>query len=210
MTKETDTIKVLLVDDHAVMRMGLAALLGTQKQIEIVGDTGDGASAIRKAQKLQPDVVIMDLMMPVMDGVETTRQLLEKQPDAKVLILTTFGTADGIAHALAAGAKGAITKTVGLKELLDAIRAVASGKRYVEEDIERLIATDPPVTDLSPRQQDILAGLTRGLSNEDIARMLDISVQRVKDHTNIIFHKIGAANRAEAVAIALRKHLLKI
>ena len=209
MTKETDTIKVLLVDDHAVMRMGLAALLGTQKQIEIVGDTGDGASAIRKAQKFQPDVVIMDLMMPVMDGVETTRQLLEKQPDAKVLILTTFGTADGIAHALAAGAKGAITKTVGLKELLDAIRAVASGKRYVEEDIERLIATDPPVTDLSPRQQDILAGLTRGLSNEDIARMLDISVQRVKDHTNIIFHKIGAANRAEAVAIALRKHLLK-
>ena len=209
MTKETDTIKVLLVDDHAVMRMGLAALLGTQKQIEIVGDTGDGASAIRKAQKLQPDVVIMDLMMPVMDGVETTRQLLEKQPDAKVLILTTFGTADGIAHALAAGAKGAITKTVDLKELLAAIRAVASGKRYVEEDIERLIATDPPVTDLSPRQQDILAGLTRGLSNEDIARMLDISVQRVKDHTNIIFHKIGAANRAEAVAIALRKHLLR-
>jgi len=209
MTKETDTIKVLLVDDHAVMRMGLAALLGTQKQIEIVGDTGDGASAIRKAQKLQPDVVIIDLMMPVMDGVETTRQLLEKQPDAKVLILTTFGTADGIAHALAAGAKGAITKTVDLKELLAAIRAVASGKRYVEEDIERLIATDPPVTDLSPRQQDILAGLTRGLSNEDIARMLDISVQRVKDHTNIIFHKIGAANRAEAVAIALRKHLLK-
>ena len=191
------------------MRMGLAALLGTQKQIEIVGDTGDGASAIRKAQKLQPDVVIMDLMMPVMDGVETTRQLLERQPDAKVLILTTFGTADGIAHALAAGAKGAITKTVDLKELLAAIRAVASGRRYVEEDIERLIATDPPVTDLSPRQQDILAGLTRGLSNEDIARMLDISVQRVKDHTNIIFHKIGAANRAEAVAIALRKHLLK-
>ena len=210
MTKDTDTIKVLLVDDHAVMRMGLAALLGTQKQIEIVGDTGDGASAIRKAQKLQPDVVIMDLMMPVMDGVETTRQLLEKQPDAKVLILTTFGTADGIAHALAAGAKGAITKTVDLKELLAAIRAVASGKRYVEEDIERLIATDPPVTDLSPRQQDILAGLTRGLSNEDIARMLDISVQRVKDHTNIIFHKIGAANRAEAVAIAMRKHLLKL
>ena len=98
---------------------------------------------------------------------------------------------------------------LGEKELLAAIRAVASGKRYVEEDIERLIATDPPVTDLSPRQQDILAGLTRGLSNEDIARMLDISVQRVKDHTNIIFHKIGAANRAEAVAIALRKHLLR-
>ena len=208
MTK--DTIKVLLVDDHAVMRMGLAALLGTQRQIEIVGDTGDGASAIRKALKLQPDVVIMDLMMPGMDGVETTRQLLERQPDARVLILTTFGTADGIAHALAAGAKGAITKTVDLKVLLAAIRAVAAGERYVEEDIERLIATDPPVTDLSPRQQDILDGITRGLSNEDIARLLNISVQRVKDHTNVIFQKIGAANRAEAVAIALRKHLLKI
>ena len=205
-----DTIKVLLVDDHAVMRMGLAALLGTQKQIEIVGDTGDGASAIRKALKLQPDVVIMDLMMPGMDGVETTHQLLEKQPDAKVLILTTFGSADGIAHALAAGAKGAITKTVDLKVLLAAIRAVAAGERYVEEDIERLIETDPPVADLSPRQQDVLDGITRGLSNEDIARLLNISVQRVKDHTNVIFQKIGAANRAEAVGIALRKHLLKI
>ena len=208
MTK--DKIKVLLVDDHAVMRMGLAALLGTQRQIEIVGDTGDGASAIRKTLKLQPDVIIMDLMMPGMDGVETTRQLLEKKPDAKVLILTTFGSADGIAHALDAGAKGAITKTVDLKVLLAAIRAVAAGERYVEEDIERLIATDPPVTDLSPRQQDILAGITRGLSNDDIAQLLGISVQRVKDHTNVIFQKIGAANRAEAVAIALRKHLLKV
>ena len=209
MTKETDTIKVLLVDDHAVMRMGLAALLGTQRQIEIVGDTGDGASAVRKAQKLQPDVVIMDLMMPGMDGVETTRQLLERQPDAKVLILTTFGTADGIAHALDAGAKGAITKTADLKELLAAIRAVAAGERYVEEDIDRLIATDPPVADLSPRQQDILAAITRGLSNDDIAVLLGISVPRVKEHANAIFQKIGAANRAEAVAIALRKHLLK-
>ena len=90
------------------------------------------------------------------------------------------------------------------------IRAVASGERYVEEDIERLIATDPPVAGLSPRQQDILAGITRGLSNEDISKLLNISVQRVKDHTNVIFQKIGAANRAEAVAIALRKHLLKI
>ena len=209
MTRETDTIRVLLVDDHAVMRMGLAALLGTQRQIEIVGDTGDGASAVRKAQKLQPDVVIMDLMMPGMDGVETTRQLLERQPDAKVLILTTFGTADGIAHALAAGAKGAITKTADLKELLAAIRAVAAGERYVEEDIDRLIATDPPVADLSPRQQDILAAITRGLSNDDIARQLGISVPRVKEHAKAIFQKIGAANRAEAVAIALRKHLLK-
>ena len=183
MMKKTDAIRVLLVDDHAVMRMGLAALLGTQRQIEIVGDTGDGASAVRKAQKLQPD--------------------------AKVLILTTFGTADGIAHALDAGAKGAITKTADLKELLTAIRAVAAGERYVEEDIDRLIATDPPVANLSPRQQDILAAITRGLSNDDIARQMGISVPRVKEHANAIFQKIGAANRTEAVAIALRKHLLK-
>lgn len=208
--KEANTIRVLLVDDHAVMRMGLAALLGTQRNIEIVGDTGDGPSAIRKALRLQPDVVIIDLMMPGMDGVETTRQLLARKPDANVLILTTFGSADGIAHALKAGAKGAITKTVDLKELLTAIRTVASGGRYVDADVNRLIATDPPVTNLSPRQQDILASITRGLSSSDIALQLGISVQRVKDHTNTIFQKIGAANRAEAVAIAMRKHLLKL
>ena len=203
-------IKILLIDDHAVMRKGLASLLGTRRELQVVGDADDGASGIRKALKLRPDIVIMDLMMPEMDGVETTRQLLARMPEAKVLILTTFGSADGIAHALASGAKGALMKTADLAELLDAIRAVSRGERSVSPEIEQILTDDPPVPELSPRQTDIMKSVIRGLTNEDIARQLNISLPMVKEHVNALFAKIGAANRAEAVAIALRKHLLKI
>ena len=203
-------IKILLIDDHSVMRMGLAALLGTQKDLQIVGDAGDGETGIRKALKLRPDVVIMDLMMPVMDGVATTRELLAKMPEAKVLILPTFGSSDGIAHALESGAKGAIMKTADLAELLDAIRTVARGERSVAPEIEQILTEDPPVPELSPRQTDIMKSVMRGLTNEDIAKQLGISLPMVKEHVKALFAKIGAANRTEAVAIALRKHLLKI
>ena len=203
-------IKIRLVDDHAVMRKGLASLLGTRKERQVVGDADDGASGIRMALKLKPDVIIMDLMMPEMDGVETTRQLLARMPNAKVLILTSFGSADGIAHALASGAKGALMKTADLAELLDAIRAVSKGERSVSPEIEQILTDDPPVPELSPRQTDILESVIRGLTNEDIARQLNISLPMVKEHVKALFTKIGAANRAEAVAIALRKHLLKI
>ena len=204
------TISVLLIDDHAIMRMGLASLLGTRRELKIVGDAGDGESGIRKALKLKPDVIIMDLMMPDMDGAETTRRLLEKMPDAKVLIFTTFGTADGIAHALNAGAKGALMKNAELPELISAIKKVANGEHVVAPEIQQILSQDPPVPELSSRQSQILESITRGLSNEDIAKLLGISVPMVKEHLNATFTKIGATNRAEAVAIAMRKHLLKL
>jgi len=203
-------IRVLLVDDHAVMRMGLASLLATNKEIEVVADVGDGESAVKKAVQLKPDVVLMDLMMPGMDGVETTRALLQKQPETKVIIFTTFGTADGIGHALDAGAKGALLKTVGLKELVSAIRKVDAGEMVLAPEIEQLLSENPTLPELSKRQSEILNSIIRGLSNQDIARQLGISVPMVKEHLNVLFTKIGAANRTEAVAIALRKHLLKI
>ena len=203
-------IRVLIIDDHAIMRNGLASLLRTRKEIEVVGDAGDGVTGIRKALKLKPDVVIMDLMMPDLDGTEATRQLLQQQPDAKVLIFTTFGTADGIGHALDAGARGAILKNVELPELVSAIKTVAAGGRALSPEIEQILAEDPPVPELSARQNEILSSIVRGLSNEDIARQLGISVPMVKEHVNATFAKLGAANRAEAVGIALRKHLLKI
>ena len=204
----TGKIKVLIIDDHAILRMGLTALLNSKNDIEVVGDAENGAAGIRKAQKLNPDVVIVDLMMPDMDGVETTRQLLEKDPNAKVMILTTFGTADGISHALAAGARGAVMKNVEFTELVAAIRTVAAGGRAVSPEIERILATNPPVTALSPRQTEILAAIVRGLSNADIAVQLGISLNMVKEHTTSLFQKLGAANRTEAVSIALQRHLL--
>ena len=203
-------ISILIVDDHAILRMGLASLLNAKKDIEVIGDAANGAAGIRKAVKLQPDVIIMDLMMPKMDGIETTAQLVAKIPDSKVLILTTFGTSDGISHALQAGARGAVMKNCDFGELVTAIRTVATGKTYVSPEIERIMSKDPPTAPLSPRQKEILASIIRGLSNPDIAKQLGISLDMVKEHIETLFQKIGAANRPEAVAIALRKHLLKI
>ena len=202
-------IKVMLVDDHAMLRMGLASLLGTAKEIQVVAEAGNGAEALGKYEQCVPDVVVMDLMMPEMDGTETTRELIKVHPDAKVLILTTFGTADALGHALEAGALGAILKTAKLPELVSSIEAVAAGKRSVSSEIEQILKESPPVQALSKRQAEILEAITRGLSNEDIAAMLGISVPMVKEHVKILFEKIGAANRAEAVAIAIKKHLLK-
>ena len=201
---------VLIIDDHAILRMGLTSLLNAKNGIEVVGDAANGRTGIQKVLKLRPDVIIMDLMMPGMDGTETTRQLLAKAPESNVLILTTFGTSDGITHALEAGAKGAIMKNCDFSELVTAIHTVAKGEEYISPEIKRIISNDPPIAPLSPRQAEILRSIIRGLSNPDIAKQLGISLDMVKEHTEALFQKLGVANRPEAVAIALRKHLLKI
>lgn len=203
-------IRVLIADDHKMVRVGLAALLGQTKHLEVVGSADNGAEAVKMALTLRPDVVIMDLMMPVMDGVEATRRIHAEAPEVKVLVLTTFGTSDGIAHALDAGAIGAIMKNADYEELADAIRKVARGERAISDEITRQMETDPPVPELTPRQKDILDSMIRGLNNPDIAKEFGIRRDGVKQHINAILSKIGAANRTEAVAIALRKHLLKV
>ena len=203
-------IRVMLVDDHAVMRRGLASLLATCPELEVVGDAGDGETALKRADALHPDLVIMDLLMPRMDGAETTRRLRTRHPEIRVLVLTTSTSSDGIAQALEAGATGALLKSAELDELRTAIRNVAAGTRYISDEIAQIMTKDPPLPELTPRQLEILKSITRGFSNPDIARQLGISVQMVKEHMTALLLKIGAANRTEAVAIALRKHLLKI
>ena len=206
---DKDKIKVLVVDDHAIVRMGLVALLEAEDDIDVVGDAEDGADAVRKAIKLNPDIVILDLMMPVMDGVTATRELRTQVPKAKVLILTTSTVSDDLAHAMEAGAAGIVPKSSANASLLEAIRAVAAGQKSIAPEIQELISQDPPVPELTARQREILSYITRGLRNSDIARELGIAQDSVKEHLNAIFHKLGAVNRAEAIAIALRKHLLK-
>ena len=202
-------ITVLIIDDHAILRMGLKSLLGTKKDIEVVGDAANGETGVGKAERLKPDVAIIDLMMPGMDGAETTKRLLAVSPKTRVMILTTFGTADAISHALNAGARGAVMKNVDFPELVEAIRTVAAGGRAISPEIERLLSESPPIPSLSPRQAEILESITRGLSNNDIAKQLGISVDMVKEHVNSLLVKIGAANRTEAATIAMRKYLLK-
>lgn len=211
MPKDTHRkIKILIADDHTIVRAGLAALLGTEKDLEIVGQAKNGVEAVRQTLQLHPDVVIMDLMMPKRDGVEATAEITANAPTTKVILLTTFGTSDGIAHAIKNGAKGAILKNADNFQLATAIRKVAKGEEFISADIRQQMSVDPPIPELTPRQKDILASMVRGLTDRDIARQLGIRQDGVNDHVRAILAKVGAANRTEAVAIALRKHLLKI
>lgn len=202
-------IRVLIADDHAIVRMGLASLLGTEPDIEVVGDAENGKVALSKALATKPDVVIMDIVMPKMDGSAATVEIKRFLPETKVLLLTSFGTANGIAHALAAGATGALMKNSDFTELVTAVRTVASGGRAISPEIEHFIEADPPVRELTKRQSAILESVVRGLTNDDIAKQFSIQRSSVKDHLTAIFAKLGAANRTEAISIALRKQLLK-
>ena len=203
-------IKVLIADDHAIVRMGLAALISAESDIEVVGEAKNGVEAVRESLRLAPDVIIMDIMMPKKDGVSATLEIHEKLPTAKVLILTSVSASDSITRAIAAGAAGAILKNAENQSVIDAIREIVAGKQVIAREVRRLIRKDPPAPQLSPRQQEILTSLTRGLTNDDIAKQLGISVPSVKTHLAALFAKLGVANRSEAVAIALRKRLLKI
>ena len=201
--------KILIADDHMIVRLGLKALFDSEEGFETVGAAKNGLEAIAIAEKTRPDVVIMDLVMPKMDGIAATRELVRKIPSARVVILTSFGTADGVDQALKAGAAGAVMKTEDESLLIAAVRKIAAGKTCISPEIKQQFAVDPPVPALTPRQLDVLQSLVRGLTNGEIAVQLNIRKDGVEDHINAIFNKLGAANRAEAVAIALRKNLLR-
>ncbi len=203
------TIRILIADDHAVVRRGLRSILQIEKDFEIVGEASDGTEAVEKARLLRPDVVIMDLIMPLKNGGEATAEILAELPKTRILLLTTFGTADDVAKALEAGAVGALMKTSDESEIIASIRKVAAGGRAVSDEIKRLIAENPPAPELTPRQLEILNSLSRGYSNAEIAKVFGINEFTVREHVANIMAKLDASNRAEAVAIALRKSLLK-
>ena len=205
-----EKIKILIADDHAIVRMGLATLLGAQDGFEVIGEASNGSEAVTRALKLKPDVVVMDLVMPKKDGVAATTELHEKLPTAKCLVLTSFGTAEELQAALHARAAGILLKSTANSKLVATIRKVAAGKTVIADDVEQLLTEDESIPELSPRQREILESITRGLSNAQIAIQLDISAESVKTHMSKLFAKLGAATRAEAVGIALRKHLLKM
>ena len=205
-----EKIRILLVDDHSVVRIGLSTIINLEKDLTVCGEAESGEEAIRLAGKLQPDVIIMDLMMPGMDGADATKEVLKVAPDAKVLILTTFGSSADIAKALENGATGAVTKNLSDADLAETIRRTAAGKRQLSPEIRGSLSEQETPIEFSSRQMDIIASITRGFSNQEIATALGISRSRVKQHLAEVFGKLGAANRAEAVAIALRKQLLKM
>ena len=200
---------ILLVDDHAVVRMGLSAIINLQADLKVCGEAENGEAAVRLAAELKPDVVVMDFSLPGMDGAEATAAVLKVSPTSKVLILTSFGTSADLARAMAAGAVGAVTKNLSNDELSSAIRDTARGIQHFSPEIRQTLSEGTDDKAFTKRQMEVLDSITRGLSNDDIALMLGISKSRVKQHLNEVYEKLGASNRAEAVAIAMRRQLLK-
>ena len=200
-------MNVLVVDDHAVLRLGLVTLLRTDEQMDAVNEAEDGEEAVRKALKLKPDVIIMDLMMPGLDGIAATERIVSQLPDAHVLILTSYGAAD-IERALAAGAIGVVLKGSSGDELLSAVRAVAKGERYVSESVKTQLAALEPKPGLTERQLEILAAAVKGYTNREIGDLLGLKPQSVKEHLSNVYAKLGAANRSEAVRIAVKRHIV--
>ena len=202
-------ITILIADDHKIVRMGLKSLFAAEKDLTVVGEAEDGEQAVKKALELRPDIVIMDLVMPRKDGVSATRELHEQLPETNVVVLTSYSTSDTIAAALQAGARGAVMKSADDNDLLAAIRTVASGKTFISNEVKGILAVDPPAPTLSPRQQEVLQALVKGFNNTEIADQLGISRTVVKEHVETLLSKLGAANRTELTAIAIRKNLLK-
>lgn len=195
-------IKVLLVDDHFVVRMGLAAVISLEPDMEVVGEADSGEAGIRQAKLLNPDVIVMDLLMPHMNGDVATAEIRAKQPDAKILILTSFGNANELSCALKAGATGALAKTSSQPEILDAIRRIAVGETPENSIIPHPLLPSNLHPLLSERQTEILGLVARGFTNQDIAKGLHITIETVKDHLKKIFAQLGASSRTEASTIA--------
>ena len=204
------SIRILIADDHAVVRRGLRSILQIEKDFQIVGEASNGTEAVKMARELKPNVVIMDLIMPETSGGDATAQILAERPETRILLLTTFGTADDVAKALEAGAAGALMKTSDESAIIASIRTVSAGGHAVSDEIKRLIAESPPAPELTPRQLEILNSMSRGYSNAEIAQVFGINEFTVREHVANIMTKLDASNRAEAVATALRKGLLKV
>ena len=202
-------LKILIVDDHAIVRDGLAAILKFQKDMTVVGEADDGHSAIHKAQELRPDIILMDLMMPNMNGTDATAAIKRILPNTQILILTSYGTSSDLSRAFKNGATGAITKSLPKEELLSAIRNVAAGTRVASPEIKQTLKEEADMPSLTPRQLEILHSLTRGLTNDDIAREFGLSKAGVKFHLLTIFRKLNVSNRTEAVGLAARKHIFQ-
>jgi DNA-binding NarL/FixJ family response regulator len=206
-----DAIRVLIVDDHSVVREGLQAFLQLQDDLEVVGEAADGEEAIEAASRLQPDVILMDLVMPRLGGVAAMRTLREEVPEARVIVLTSFIDDDKLLPALRAGAAGYLLKNTEPQELARAVRAAHAGEALLDPVVaarlvETLAAEDgqEPLDRLTPREREVLVLIGRGFSNKRIANELDLSEKTVKTHVGHVLAKLGVTDRTQAAVVAVR------
>lgn len=206
----TPAVTVLVVDDHPVVRAGLVGMLGSEPDIEVVGEAADGAAAVESALRLGPQVVLMDLRMPGMDGASATEALLARRPGTRVVVLTTYDTDADILRAVEAGATGYLLKDTPREQLLAAIRAAARGESVLAPTVASRLVSQMRGDAERPtaRELEVLAAVARGLSNGEIGRELFISEATVKTHLLRVFGKLGVTDRTRAVTVALERGLL--
>lgn len=214
----TAPIKVLIVDDHEIVRTGIAALLETEDDLQVVGEARNGREAVALAESLSPDVILMDLVMPEMDGIEATSEIRARRPDSNVLVLTSFGTDDKLFPAVKAGALGYLLKDTSPDDLLHAIRDAASGHSSLNPTVARRLLREfsgesdflPPREPLTVREIEVLKLIARGLTNEKIGEALFISEATVRTHVSHILGKLGLTNRTQAALWALREGMVTL
>ena len=213
-----DTIRILIVDDHTVVRDGLSAMLGREDDFEVVGEAQNGLEGVEKATMLKPDVVLMDLRMPELDGVEAMRRIGEQKPEINFLVLTTFDTAEYIYDAIEAGAKGCLLKDASREELFKAVRAVSRGDSLIDPSVAarvlnrfaQLSRESAPQELLSERERQVLDLLAKGSANKEIAASLSLSESTIKTHVANIFQKLEVNDRTSAVTQALQRGIIKM
>jgi NarL family two-component system response regulator LiaR len=208
----SESIRVLVADDHAVVREGLRTFLVLQKGIEVIGEAADGAAAVDETRRLAPDVVLMDLVMPNVDGVEAMRRIRAERPQTRVIVLTSFADDEKLLAAVHVGAAGYLMKSAQPREIVRAIRAAHAGEAVIDPKaagrlLEALARTDPGAQTLTPREREVLGCLCRGLPNKRIAAELRLSEKTVKAHVGHIFGKLGVTDRTQAALVAVREGL---
>jgi two-component system response regulator DevR len=217
MTAQDGATRLMIVDDHEVVRMGLRAALEVEDDFTVVAEASNGRDAIDKARVHRPDIVLMDVRMEGIDGIEACREIRDEFPDTRVLILTSYAEEEIVVEALLAGAAGYVLKNVGRARLLDALRSVARGESLLDSKITRSVvdklvsgkAKDEDGTALTPREREVLVLIAQGATNKEIARQLVVSENTARNHVSHILGKLGFSRRSEAAAYAVRKGIVK-
>lgn len=203
-------IRILTVDDHPLMRAGVASFLATEPGLQVVAEAANGEEALEKYRALRPDLVLMDLSMPVMDGLEATRAILEEFPDARIIVLTTYAGDEDVHRALGAGAMGYLLKDMLVTDILKVVRSVIAGRRGIPPAVAATLAQHTPRIALTPRETEVISLIATGLTNAQIAQRIGRTEETVKVHVKNILHKLDAQDRTEAVTNAVRRGFIRL